>query len=1118
MMPELDFPVVTTIVAYPGASPEDVVEQVTKPVEQAVANTPGLERLQSTSGAGISLVMAEFEFGTDTAEAESTIQSALSRVSLPENAQPPRTARININDLPVVQISLTGKVPLSELRQIAADRLAPELAEVEGVYSVDLVGGEQQQVDVLLDPEKAAEKGISFQQVAALLQANSLALPAGSVEVDGQAIPVRTMHRFQTLEDLTKVVVGVDREAVGGLLASGASTPAAATPPGAGGAPIAAGAAPQAPPAGTGQPALHVVQPGDTVSGLAERYGTTTRAIAQSNRLADPDLIFPGQKLMISRPDPAADVGSEGAIPPAGAPGMASQPQPSQPPPVKLGDIASVSFGPARTTGISRTNGEPSVLLMVSKTQDSNAVRVARNVTRRLEELKGQLGEGVETRVVVDESRFVESSLTGLGREGLLGMLFAVLVIFAFLWSPRGTLIAAVSIPLSIALAFLAMEWWGLTLNVMTLAGLAVAVGRVVDDGIVVLENAHRHVALGQTPATAARSATAEVTMPIVASTAATVAVFLPLGTVGGIVGQAFRPFAITVAVALVASLLVALTVVPVLCRLFIPARGQREAARERPLELGDLLADPEGPTAIGEVAASGNGRNGHHPDPWPLRLYTPLLRASLAHPYLTLLLAAALLAASLALIPGIPTSFLPSDEEKILIVQVVAPPGASREALSEKAAEVERVLGEIPGVTLYQTSLGDETGTMGSLRAAFTGRGSGTATIVVRLDEEADLENAAADLRDSLREVQGDGRISVATEQSMGTSRVRLVVAGQNQVDVDVAADRVERELEDLPGLANVTSDRARASAEISIQVEPSRAAELGLTTAQLAAEIRGMIAGQTVGRLEQGDGSLDIRLSVPKDAVDSRDRLGKLPFGSPRSRPLSEIAEIRQEERPVQITRVGQRPAVDISADTVTADTGAVSREVRERIASLDLPGGVSVDFGGVMQQISEGFTSMGTGQLVGVALVYLIMALFFNSLLDPLVILLSLPLAAVGALPALYFTDRPLSMSGMIGMLMLIGIVVTNAIVLLDFARREIDRGREPRQALLEAGRTRLRPILMTALTTILALAPLALGLEKGSIIAAELAVVVMGGLISSTFLTLLVVPAAYSLVRR
>jgi multidrug efflux pump subunit AcrB len=1147
MMPEMNFPVVTTIVAYPGASPEDVADQVTKPVEQAVAGTPGLKRLQSTSADGLSLIVAEFDYGRDTKDAESSIQSAISRVSLPQNAQPPRTARVNLNDLPVVQISLSGQVPLSDLRKIASDTVAPELSKVDGVYGVDLVGGEQQEVKVVVDPQKAADKGISFQQIASMLQANSLALPAGSVDSGDQSIPVRTLHQFGSVDEVEQVVVGVDQKAQAAAVASAQAAAAASAlaasapsgppsavlptggPAGAAGQQRAAGTPTQGQQAGgasaPAQPApqsgQHTVESGDTVSQIAQRYGTTVQAIAQANHMSNPDVIHPGDQLVIPQNGaPQSQSGTQQSQPVPGSPGRSTggprvSPAPlseADPPTVKLGDIATVDLVPAPSGGVSRTNGRPSILLLVSKTEGANTVKVATGVTEKLDQLKGRLGSKVELRVVSDESIYVENSLQGLGREGLMGIGFAVMVIFLFLWSPRGTLISAVSIPLSVAIAFLTMYWQGLTLNVMTLAGLAVAVGRVVDDSIVVLENAHRHVAMGEAPAVAARLATAEVAMPVAASTATTVAVFLPLGLVGGLIGQLFRPFAVTVTIALLASLVVALTVVPVLCRLFLSSHQGGGEEAQKPL--GRRLLRPNGLFSTRQSPVRG-GRS----DGLLLRGYSRMLSAALQHRVATLLLMALVLAGSLSLLPRIPVSFLPSDQEKLLTMQIVPPPGASRDAVSRKAADVEQLLGQTSQVTLYQTTLGDDTGSLSSMRAAFSGQGAGAATVMVRLDDSADLAAKAEEIRSAVEEIQGEYRVSVAGQESSGSSKVQLAVSGQDSEAVVRMAENVESALQGTPGLANLSTDRATSAPEIFIQVDPSKAAELGLTTAQLAAAIRGMVAGQTVGRIEQQGGeSMELRLTVDPDAVNSPDQLGKLPFGSPKSVPLSDIAQIKQEPRPVQITRVAENPAVNVVADVVEGDTGAVSQEIRRRIAALPVEPGVSVDYGGVLQQLSEGFSSMGRGQLVGVGLVFLVMALFFNSVLDPLVILLSLPLAAIGVLPTLYLTGKTLSMSGMIGMLMLIGIVVTNAIVLLDFARRAIREGRDPRRALMEAGRVRLRPILMTALTTILALMPLALGLEKGSIIAAELATVVIGGLLSSTLLTLVVVPVVYSLVHR
>ncbi len=983
LTPEIELPVVTVITIYPGSGPEDVVDRVTRPIEQVVANVAGLDQQQSISAAGISVVVAQFEYGLDFAEVTRKIDDGIRQATLPEGAQAPRVAAVDVTSLPVVQLSLGGgDLDQAELTALARDRIVPELTKLEGVYSVELFGASDPEVVVEVDPEQAALKGIAVNQLVGALQANEFSLPAGTATSNGQAVPVRVVHRFAETSAIEDLIVGV--------------APAA--------------------------------QP---------------------------------------------------------APGSSAQPGPQQPVPVRLGEIADVSVATSGSGGVSRTDGEPSIGLAIAKTEQAATVEVAHAVQARLDELLADLPAGLEVVPILDQSTFIDKSIDGLVREGLLGALFAVLVIFLFLAHVPTTLVAALSIPLSVLVALGALKVGDLTLNIITLGALAVAVGRVVDDSIVVLENIYRHVRIGgEPPAQAVITATREVASAITSSTLTTVAVFLPLGLVGGITGQLFLPFAITVTVALLASLIVAVTITPVLGRYLV-----------------------------------GRAKPGEHRDGRLQRTYGRILRWSLGHRPAVLALAVASFVGAGVLVPAIPTAFLPAQADKFVLVNVAPDPGLSQERLLDATELIEEGLAADPEVTHYQTTLGAGGG-LQTLRAAIGGRGQGAVTIYVRLVDDADLTAASNRLGSALGEKSPDVRVTVENPQASLTNRVQLTVSADDPAAAREGAALVLDGLAGVDGLFNLTSDASVDAPEITVEVDPERAALRGLSTVQVATALRTLMSGQEVAQVRVEDGrpmALIVRGS--SDATATAARLRDLPLAvGPVPVRLGDIATVAEAPAPTQLSRVDGRPAVSISADVVEQDVGAVTARVDEVIDGLQLPAGVEVGSGGVAAQMRESFGGLGIALIAAIILVYLVMTITFGSLVDPFIILFSIPLAAVGALVALFVTGRPLGLSSLIGVLMLVGIVVTNAIVLLDFVEQARERGASVREALLEAGRIRVRPILMTALATILALIPLSLGLNEGAIIAAELGTVVIGGLISSTFLTLVVIPVIYSYVKR
>ena len=766
------------------------------------------------------------------------------------------------------------------------------------------------------------------------------------------------------------------------------------------------------------------------------------------------------------------------------------------PTPVTIGDLGTVETVEIATTGYARTDGNPSLSLSVTKTSDANTVLVAEEVQRTLDEIGARHEGAIVVTTVSDLSDFIKESTDGLVREGGLGAVFAILTIFLFLWSVRSTIVAAISIPLSILTALVVMQLTGISLNIMTLGGLAVAVGRVVDDAIVVLENIYRHRALGEDRLTASLRGPREVAGAITASTLTTVAVFLPLGFVGGLVSQFFLPFALTVTFALLASLICALTVVPVLAYLLI----------------GKVKVD---------VDEHGESKRSL----W-IRLYTPIITNVLRSRWTAIgvvVLSGIMFVASLALVPLLPTQFINAGSEKILQVSIAPPSGASSETVLERAIEAETILDADPDVVLIQTSIPGEGDTsFQTIIAAQSGRPANSATITVRLQPDVVLADKTTDFSEALEPIKTDGYdVQVSEAAGFTSNGLNIIVSSDDPALVESTSATIVDALADNPDLANLQSDLVKATAEIQVTVDPSKAFSVGLTAAQVANEVRTALVAQTVTQVAVEAGQpIDLVVQVDPDATTSVEGLRQLPVGTVAKVPLEQVATVEQADVQGSITRIDESPAASISAEITSEDTGAVSMAVQDTLDALvadgSIPAGVSAELAGVSQQQAEAFGGLFASMAVAVLLVYVMMVLTFNSLVTPFIILFSLPLATIGAFPALYLTDRPIGVSALIGFLMLIGIVVTNAIVLLDLVERLRSEGMATRQALIEGGRTRVRPILMTAIATILALIPLAAGFNEGSIIAAELGTVVIGGLFSSTFLTLLVVPAVYLLV--
>ena len=761
--------------------------------------------------------------------------------------------------------------------------------------------------------------------------------------------------------------------------------------------------------------------------------------------------------------------------------------------PVLLGDVADVSLGAAAPKSISRTNGKPSVGVSIVKEAEANTIDVTTAVREALDGLAG-LPADVEIVIVSDQGPSIQHQIDTLLREAMFGFLFAVTVVFAFMLTlkptvPRGllntlrpTVVIGLAIPLSVFTGVLLMAWQDMSLNFMTLGGLAISVGRVVDDSIVVLENVYRHIQAGRERWRAALEATAEVGPAIFASTMTTIVVFAPLAFIQGLVGAFFAPFALTVSFALVASLIVALTAVPVLGAYLL-----------RP---GDL---PEG---------AGEEDDTFVQETWMQRLYTPIIKWTLRHKAITLVGAFVLTAGSMGLTYFIPVTLFPGGGDRFVQIELSLPPGTPPD---RTLAEVIQIEDRVSGVSEVYSA------TIGATNLSFGGQPGGLnqASILLNL-----AKDAPEDIDQILREeLDTGGRTIRIREIASGppTAGVEISITGSNYDDIVAVSQELTASISELDEVINIESNVAQARDEASIQVDPAKAASIGLSTRQVGLQLSQYLIGETVTRITIDDTVTDVVLSGNRRAANGIGAVESLIIAGPLgSAPLGELAEVVVKEGPVTISRTDGLRSATITGDIVAEDTQQVGRLIDEKIVALSLPPGVSITSGGIFADIAEGFQAIFISMAVGVVLVYLVMVASLGSLRNPVVIVTTLPFALIGALAALVITGRSLGLPAMMGILLLIGIVVTNAIVLIAFVEQLREKGMRVYDALINGGRVRLRPILMTALTTSFALLPLAVApSDEGGIISAELATVVIGGLMSSTGLTLIVVPVVYSI---
>ncbi|MFE4814443.1 efflux RND transporter permease subunit [Peribacillus simplex] len=754
---------------------------------------------------------------------------------------------------------------------------------------------------------------------------------------------------------------------------------------------------------------------------------------------------------------------------------------------VKLSDIADVKIT-GKAESISRTNGSESIGIQVTRSPDADTVAIVDKVNDEVTNFKEDF-KGVSVHTTLDQAQPIKDSVETMISKALFGCLFAVIVIMLFLRNFKTTLISVISIPLSLLAALLVLKQMDISLNVMTLGAMTVAIGRVVDDSIVVIENIYRRMALKGEQLKGGeliRSATKEMFIPILSSTIVTVAVYLPLASVTGPVGELFMPFALTMVFALVASLIIAITLVPAMA----------DSLFKKGLSKKELKSHEEKPSKLSAF-------------------YRRALDWSLNHKLITFGTAIVLLVGSLFLIPSIGVSFMPADEEKTIIVTYTPAPGELKEDIVKQTEKVEKYFMDKDDVETVQYTLGE------SMMGGMMGGSSNSALFYVLYDKDTEnFGDKKETVIKDLTELDSPGTWKQQEFTSTSSNETTLFVYGNTQKDIEPVIDDIQNIMKKNKDLKDVDTSLSDAYEQYTLVADQEKLSDLGLTAAQIGMSIANTNKDDAITTIKKDGEEVKVYVETEETTFEDKKDLENTKISSPMGMeiPLKELVKIEEGKASDTISRRDGKIYADVSATIKTDDVAAVTAEVQKEVDKLDLPASVSIDYGGVTEDIQESFTQLGIAMLAAVAIVYFVLVVTFHGGLAPIAILFSLPFTVIGALAGLFVAGETISVSAMMGVLMLIGIVVTNAIVLVDRVIKNEESGLSTREALLEAGSTRLRPILMTALATIGALIPLAIGAEGSGLISQGLGITVIGGLVSSTLLTLVIVPVVYEVIMK
>jgi len=983
LLPDLSFPMSAIIVSYSGVAPQEIENMVTIPLEEAVGTIQGVKNISSYSREGSSVILMEFNWGTDMDVSALNIREKIDQVKgfLPDDASDPMVIKFDPSLMPILVLGMNSEEKdLQKLQEYAEDIIKPRLERMEEVASVSINGGLNREILVSIDNDKLRSNQLSFSQVTAALAGENVNLPAGTLKEGTINFLIRTLGRFESTQDIEGILISNIR----------------------------------------------------------------------------------GKKIY-------------------------------------LGDIAKVEDTFKERDSITYVNGKPGIMVSLQKESGKNTVTVAKRVFKELENIQKLLPEDIFITPVFDSSNFIKKTISQVGWVALYGAVIAVFVLFFFLGNFSSTLIIGFAIPISLIFTFTLLYFSNLTLNMMTLGGLALGIGMMVDNSIVVLENIFRYRELGTGSKESACLGASEVGTAISASTFTTIAVFLPIVYVQGIASELFRPMGYTITFSLLTSLLVALTLVPMLSSKILHFKVKDNS----------LSASKE---KLVQNSMSQGGRIFN----FVREEYSRLLGWSLRHRGIVFILAVIIFVGSIILIPFVGTEFIPSSDQGQFNINITLPTGTNLETTREVVSEVEKIVLEIPEIKSMLASAGGSSGGMG-----FGSQGSNSGSIMVNLVEQNERDRSTAQIINQLREKIGaypDAQIKFS-EQSMSFSSgsdLEVKISGDSLDELENIANRILVSIAEVEGVYDLESSVEDVRPELHVNIDREKANLYGLNTVQIASTVHDALLGRVASIYQEKGEQIDIRIRLEEEDRNSIEEVENLLISSSVGLqiPLKEIAEVTVGSGPKGIDRENQQRVVNVSGSISDRFLGKVIQDAQQKLGKLVLPEDYRYEFVGQNREMQESFIQLGLALVLSVILVYMIIAAQFESLLMPLAVMFSVPFALIGVILGLLLADKSLSVMSYIGIIMLVGIVVNNSIVLIDYINQLRQKGMERKEAIILGGETRLRPILMTMFTTVLALVPMAIGIGEGAELRAPMAITIIGGLTSSTFLSLIIVPIFYT----
>ncbi len=971
LMPEVDVPVVVVSTSYIGAGPEEIESLVTEPLEKSLSTVSNVEKVMSVSSANVSMVMVQFVDGTDIDVASMDLRDVLGRVEsqLPDNANEPNIIKMDMNALPISVGVTAENLDLRALNELVEDDVVTRLERIEGVASVDIAGGVEREIRIIIDPDKMAGYGLTANTLNQILNAENMNLPSGALLQGSTDVQIRTLGEFTSIEEIRNLPITTQNGAM-----------------------------------------LH------------------------------------------------------------------------------LSDVAAIEEVEVDKTSASIIDGNYGVLLSVNKQSTANLVEVSGKLNRAMDHINQNYPE-IEMVMLTDTADYIQMSLSNVTETALLSALIAFFVLLVFLKNPITSMIIAMSIPTSIFATFGLMYVSGITLNTISMGGLAIGIGMLVDNSVVVLDSIHQYYERGYEPKEAAEAGAKEVTMAVMASTLTSVAVFLPISFVSGAIGQIMKSLSFTICFALISSLVVSITFVPMACALFLRRKSEKKKKGFRISYLFDLFFDG---------LEKGYGK---------------LMHISLRHPMITVALVLATFVASLFTIPLTGMDFMDETDEGVANITIELPNGSDLEETEAVVWEVLARLEHVPEKEMVYASVG------GSGFSSNAAQASVTVNLIGKTERTRSSAEIAEEIQNMMNDIPGAEITAASSGAAMGSfggADVAFQVYGYDSPTLmDVEKDLVAQ-ISQLPGFKEVEGSTGLPVPEAKVVIDRSKASLYGITTASIASALNTAISGSTATQYKVDGTEIDVVIRYDKQDVNYLTDLHNLTVTSAYGGeiPISSIARVEMGESAVSIARENQKNYITIEASIEGMSSGDAQKNLTALLDAYPFPEGCTYSFGGTLEMMNDSFKSLSTALIAAVLLVYMIMASQFESLRYPFIIMFSMPLAFTGAIFGLFLTGNTITMTSMMGFIMLAGMVVNNGIVLIDYTNQLMDRGMHCYDALTTAGPRRLRPILMTTLTTILGMLPLIFSNKEGSETMHSMAISVVFGLSLSSVVTLIFIPVLYA----